>query len=110
LFQNGQNVELQSFGAEIKANGLMIGYRPPFHKMPDGLGARTMPETVKYTAAVLQRRNPKDEPYGIDIWAPKKVLPVVWHHGSKPVVVSHKPGEWEGRLEALAGGETSTGT
>jgi hypothetical protein len=51
LFQNGQNVELQSFGAEIKANGLMIGYWTPFHKMPDGLGARTMPETVKYTAA-----------------------------------------------------------
>jgi len=109
-FQNGQNVELHSSGARINSDGLSIGYRTPFHKMPDGIGARIMPETVKYTAAMLQRRNPKDEPYGIDIWAPMKVLSVVWHDGSKPVVVSYKPGDWEGRLEALAGRKTSTGT
>jgi len=93
LFQNNRNVELDFSGSTIKAHGLTIAYRTPFQKWPAGQNSRTVPA--------------KDEPYGIDIWAPKKVLSVVWHDARKPIVVSYKPGEWEARLEALDEGNES---
>jgi hypothetical protein len=94
LFQNNRNVELDFSGSTIKAHGLTIAYRIPLQKWPDRQNSRTMPV--------------KDEPYGIDIWAPRKVLSVVWHDSRKQIVVSYKPGEWESRLEALAEGNESS--
>jgi hypothetical protein len=106
LFQNGHNVERNFTGSEIETDGLVISYRMPFGP-PSPRAAARPPDAAKYPVATPEQKDPNDEPYGLDIWAPRKVLSVAWHDGGEPVVVSYRPGEWEARLEALAGGSES---
>jgi hypothetical protein len=41
-------------------------------------------------------------PYGLDVYCPKKVLVVEWDDAGEVHVVGFRPGEWEGKLAALA--------
>ena len=41
-------------------------------------------------------------PYGLDVYCPKKVLVVEWDDAGEVRVVGFRPGEWEGKLAALA--------
>ena len=51
---------------------ISIGYRSPFQRLPDAS------DQLKCRAAQLGRRALQNLPYGLDIWAPKKVLNVEW--------------------------------
>jgi hypothetical protein len=73
---------------------ISIGYRTPFQRLPDANNQ------LKYMAAQLGRRAPQNLPYGLDIWAPKKVLNVEWDDQGNVVLVSFRPGEWEAELAA----------
>jgi len=79
-----------------------IVLRTPFQKLPWSLtGAQ------KYAAAQNEVTLGQNLPYGLDIWAGRKVLNIEWDLGSVIEVVSYKPGDWERDLEALLddGGE-----
>jgi hypothetical protein len=41
-------------------------------------------------------------PYGLDVWAPNKVLNIEWDAQGKVVLVSLHRGDWEAELMALA--------
>jgi hypothetical protein len=71
----------------------------PFQPLPDDQSKQ------KYLAArygIPLRQSP---PYGLDIWAPKKVLNVEWSDQGKVELVSFRPGEWEAELIAAAKAE-----
>jgi hypothetical protein len=74
---------------------LGIALRTPFQRPPP------VPEAMKYWAAMTGRH--VDLPYGLDVWFPKKVLNVEWADDGRAVIVCFRRGEWERRLEALAG-------
>jgi len=53
-------------------------------------------------AAVADLRPPQNLPYGLDIWAPLKVLNIEWGVRGNVALVSFRPGEWEAELIAEA--------
>lgn len=82
----------------LRAGSVSISYRTPFQRMPDA------GEQLKYLAAQLGEPSPRSLPYGLDIWAPGKVLNLEWDDGGEIVLVSFRSGDWEAKLEALAAG------
>ena len=76
-----------------RGQGWSIGYRSPFQPRP---GAS---ESMKYAAALLKIERRDNLPFGLDIWAPNKVLNIEWDESGNIVVVSYKPGMWEEALE-----------
>jgi hypothetical protein len=80
-------------------------YRTPFWPMPKRSGisdrrSANLSERQKYYAALLNQKSggSKNLPYGLDVWAPKKVLSIEWNHKGKIDLVSFHPGYWEERL------------
>jgi hypothetical protein len=80
-------------------------YRTPFWPMSKGSGISDrrlakLSERQKYYAALLKQKSggSKSFPYGLDVWAPKKVLNIEWDHKNKIDIVSFHPGDWEQRL------------
>ena len=47
--------------------------------------------------------------YGLDIWAPKKVLNIEWEESGDVVLVSFRRGEWEFELIEAATRSASMG-
>jgi hypothetical protein len=45
---------------------------------------------------------PQNLPYGLDVWAPNKVLNIEWDDKGNYALVSFRPGAWEAELTALA--------
>ena len=79
-----------------RIGSLDILYRTPFQRMPqpnDGW---------KYRAAKLGLTSPKNLSYGLDIWAPKKVLNIEWDDKGSVALVSLYSGAWELELITLA--------
>ncbi len=74
---------------------LTIFYRTPFQRLPTN-------DRIAAKAARLGLRVPRNLPYGLDIWAPKKVLNLEWDDKGAVVLVSFKPGAWEAELIAAA--------
>jgi hypothetical protein len=60
---------------------LQIHYRAPFEPIPND-------------EAIM--------PYGLDVYWPKKVLSIEWDDTGEVRIVGFRPGEWEGKLAALA--------
>jgi hypothetical protein len=77
-----------------QTDGIEISYRTPFQ--PDDQSKQ------KYLAALYGIPLRKNLPYGLDIWAPKKVLNIEWNDRGKIELVSFRPGEWEAELIAAA--------
>jgi hypothetical protein len=77
------------------ANSFEIFYRTPFQRMPQVNNA------LKYRAAQLGLTAPKNLPYGLDIWAPNKVMNIEWDDKGNVELVSFHPGAWELELFAL---------
>ena len=71
---------------------LHILYRTPFQRVsqPDDL--------MKYRAAQISPTVPQTLPYGLDLWAPKKVLNIEWDDRGNAVLVSLRHGAWETEL------------
>jgi len=81
------------------SGGFIIGFRTPFQKLP----LDALPELAHYLAAQARKPPPRTLPYGLDIWAPKKVLNIEWTEDDGRIdVVSYRPGRWECGLEKLA--------
>jgi hypothetical protein len=59
-----------------------------------------MSDELKYRAAQIGQPIPRNMPYGLGIWAPKKVLNVEWDNQGNVVLVSFKPRGWEPELAA----------
>jgi hypothetical protein len=59
-------------------------------------------EYLKYRAAQLGMSARRNLPYGLDIWAPKKVLNIEWDDQGNVVLVSLWAGDWEAELIAAA--------
>jgi hypothetical protein len=78
-----------------RAEGLAISYRTPFQRMPEANDAQ------KYRAAQLGRIAPKNLPYGLDIWAPNKVMNLEWDDEGNIELVSLRRGPWELELITL---------
>jgi hypothetical protein len=76
--------------------GLHISYRTPFQHMPQADGL------LKYRAAQSGLTVPQNLPYGLDVWAPKKVLNIEWDDKGNVTLVSLRPGAWETELITLA--------
>jgi hypothetical protein len=51
---------------------------------------------------------PENLPYGLDIWAPRKVLNIEWDAGNNVLLVSYKPGRWESELSVWLDAESLT--
>jgi hypothetical protein len=45
---------------------------------------------------------PKNLPYGLDVWAPKKVLNIEWDNSGNVALFSMRRGAWETELIAAA--------
>ena len=79
--------------------GLSIIYTTPFQKLP---GRGPAPEFAKYLAAQAGKQPPGHLPYGLDIFAARKVLNIEWSNDGRVDVICYKPGAWEQRLLKLA--------
>lgn len=77
---------------------LMISIRTPFSEPYSEPS-----EYLKYLGATIGLAPPKNLPYGLDIWAPKKVLNIEWDDHGKVDLVSFKPGAWESELRLWLG-------
>jgi hypothetical protein len=71
---------------------LLIGYRTPFQRLPEA------PEQMKYFAVQHGKPSPESWPYGLDVWAPKKVMCIEWDDQGNVLLVSLRHGEWEAEL------------
>src|SRR5690242_19244808 len=74
---------------QYRADELCIAYRTPFQPPP------SVPDYIKYMAAAYDLGAPRNLPYGIDVWSPRKVLNIEWEDGGEIRVVSYRPGQWE---------------
>lgn len=81
---------------ELRTLGLVIRYRAPFQS---GAGE---PRDSNGSPAVSRLRSPAYS-YQIDIWSSRKVLSVGWNLNGKMRVALFQQGDWEKRLEMLAG-------
>jgi len=88
---------------DIKGAGKMLGasvgnlrmvMHTPFSRVPE------LTSQMKYIAAT---DNKPILPYGMDIWAEKKVLSIEWNEEGALNVISFKPGDWEMALTAGPG-------
>jgi hypothetical protein len=79
-----------------RIGSLQISYRIPFQQTPQPSDA------VKYCAAQHGLTVPRNLPYGLDVWAPNKVLNIEWDDKGNYAIVSFRPGAWEVELSALA--------
>ena len=77
-------------------SGLHISYRTPFQRIPQA------DDALKYRAAQHSLTIPENLPYGLDVWAPKKVLNIEWDDHGKVELVSFRRGAWELELITLA--------
>ena len=72
---------------------VMLSVRTPFSEQgPEPA------EYHKYLGATIGLVPPKNLPYGLDIWAPKKVLNIEWNDHGDVLLVSFKPGAWQWEL------------
>jgi len=79
-------------GAQVGT--LKISYRTPFQRLPP------FPEHLKYRCELLGLPAKENLPYGLDVWAPKKVLNIEWDDKGAVVLVAFRTGEWEAELIA----------
>jgi hypothetical protein len=71
---------------------IVISYRSPFQPLPK------LDEKSKYEIARLGGR--LNLSYGLDVWAPKKVLNIEWDDRGAFEVISFRRGDWESVLSA----------
>jgi hypothetical protein len=71
---------------------LEILYRTPFQRLPKA------DDLLKYRAAKAGLTVAQNLPYGLDVWAPKKVLNIEWDDKGNVVLVSLHPGGWQTEL------------
>jgi hypothetical protein len=78
----------------VQETGLRILLRTPFQKFPQP------DERMKFLVAARDYK--LNMPYGLDIWAPLKVLNLEWDDDGSVEVITFKRGEWEAQLATLA--------
>jgi hypothetical protein len=85
-----------------RVGSLTIAYRTPFQRMPGPS------DEIKYFASLASLPGPLSLPYGIDAWAPKKVLNIEWNESGDEHVSGFRSGPWEADLlgQALPGQTT----
>ncbi len=74
--------------------GLALALRTPFQRMPKET------ERAKYMRAL--DGGGVSLPYGLEVWAPKRVLDIEWDNAGAVELIGYDPGEWEWRIRAAA--------
>ena len=74
--------------------GLTLALRTPFQRMPK------QTERAKYMRALKGERT--SLPYGLEVWAPKRVLDIEWDDAGPVELIGYDPGEWEWVIKAAA--------
>ena len=74
--------------------GLTLALRTPFQRM------HKETERAKYMRALEGGR--VGLPYGLEVWAPKRVLDVEWDDVGAVALIGYDPGEWERVIKAAA--------
>ena len=74
--------------------GLTLALRTPFQRLPKES------ERAKYMRALEGGRT--SLPYGLEIWAPKKVLNIEWDDAGTVELIGYDLGEWERAIKAAA--------
>jgi hypothetical protein len=92
-FEEMQGLDGKVLKAEFDSFHLSL--RTPFSRMPEPT------QSFKHAAAVLGRSYTSSR-YGLDVWAPRKVLNVEWNHEDRLEIVSFRRGIWEDLLIAEA--------
>ncbi len=64
--------------------GLTLALRTPFQRLPKSAHSRER--------ATL--------PYGLEVYAPKRVLDIAWDHAGSVELIGYDPGEWEWAIKA----------
>lgn len=78
-----------------QARGIHMTYRTPFISLPEPS------DKIIHKAAIHGEPLKPTLPYGLDIWAPEKVLSVAWSDEGDFEMIGYKPGDWEKRLLEL---------
>ena len=78
---------------------ISVIHRTPFSGKPP---APKISEQQKYLLALAGSEYKENLPYGLDVWAPKKVLNIEWDALGRVEVRGYRPGVWETELETLA--------
>ena len=88
LKEHGEWHEMQGAGKSLEASvgNVKFSHRTPFS------GIREVSPRMKYNEALFGKTM---LPYGLDIWAGKKVLNVEWDNEGNVEIVSFTRGEWE---------------
>ncbi len=81
--------------------GLTLALRTPFQRMPKET------ERAKYMRALDGGR--VSLPYGLEVWAPKRVLDIEWDDAGSVALIGYDPGEWEQAIKAVTSGRTRDG-
>ena len=72
---------------------LRIAYRTPFQP-PEPLN-----QPDHYDDRPALSMTEPELPYGLDVWAPRKVLSLQWANGQPPKIRLYEPGDWEELLQ-----------
>lgn len=91
-----QEIRVGQSSAQIlfaRLGGIQVAYRSPFQRIFQ------LDEQVKYRAAQLGMALPL--PYGLDVWAPNKVLNMEWDDRGSVALTTLRAGSWETELISL---------
>jgi hypothetical protein len=77
-----------------QSDGISVAYRTPFQKLPEES------DLTKYHIARLGAQ--LNLPYGLDVWAPKKVLNIEWDDQGSVALIALRSGAWEADLISAA--------
>lgn len=92
------NEFVPSFDAKLE--GMTISLRTPFSAPTPGPS-----HEIRYVAALLGKEL-IEHGYGLDIWAPRKVMNLEWSQPNDILIVSFRRGAWEQKIiDAAASSE-----
>jgi hypothetical protein len=78
---------------------ISIAYRTPFQRLPE------LSRKIQCFVAGLSVSVPRNLPYGLDVWAPRKTFNCEWDDGGNVVIRSLRPGPWQMELTSSAEAE-----
>lgn len=68
----------------VRGRGFTLALRTPFQRLPK---QRQLYERISM-------------PYGLDVYAPKRVLDIAWDDAGSVELIGYDPGEWEWAIKA----------
>ncbi len=73
------------------------------HPVPDGPRKGVYPRAAHTLQGLPKQRQPRAKaslPYGLEVYAPKRVLDIAWDDAGTVELIGYNPGEWEWAIKA----------